>query len=201
MQSRIVRTSRSLVAIFAIDALGNIGFPAYSLGALVLASSRLHAGAGGYGLLIAAYGLGSLLGNLIVGNLGSSRWSVPLAVGRWSGIGLGFVGLALSHSLGWAIAAVALAGCCGATAHVSRATYIGQTVPDQHLAKVHSLRSISTTAAGAAGTALMGWLMDRLPPELVIGITGAALLVAGLLALATQRALPSAATPSFLKAE
>lgn len=181
---RHLRGSRTLIAIFTVDVVGNVGFAAYSIGALVLATSRLQAGAGGYGLLIAAYGAGSLAGNLVVGNAGAPRWRVPVAVGGWTGIGLGFLGLALAPSLAWAIGAVAVSGASGSMAHVSRATYIGQTVPDRHLAKVYSLLRLLTTLAGSAGTVLMGWLMDRAAPERVIGVTGIALAAVSLLTLA-----------------
>jgi DHA3 family macrolide efflux protein-like MFS transporter len=57
-----LRSDSNLLAFLAVDGVGNLGFPAYTLGGLVLATGRLHAGVGGYGLLLAAYGIGSLAG-------------------------------------------------------------------------------------------------------------------------------------------
>lgn len=167
---RLVSGSRNLSAIFLVDGLGNVGFVAFTLGGLLLAED-----VGSYGLLIAAYGAGSLLGNLTVGNLDLSGWRVYLSVGGWVGIGLGFALLGVTSGTPWALAAVALSGLSGSMAHVSRATYIGQTVPSEHLGKVYSFLKLWTTLCAAVGTLLCGWLLEYLPAAAVI--TGAGILM------------------------
>lgn len=52
---------------FFVAAVSAVGIPA------VLAS-RLGQGAAGYGLVLAAIGVGALAGNLIIGNVQAARW-------------------------------------------------------------------------------------------------------------------------------
>lgn len=168
----VVCQHQSLLAALAVDGLGNVGFPAYTLGGLLLVTHQYGSDVGGYGLLIAAYGVGSLAGNLVVGNADFARWRPILMAGGWLGIGGGFVLMGLAGSLPLACAAVVLSGAAGAVSHVTRTTYIGQMVPREHRGKVYSLVRLWSAACGAAGTLLVGWGLESLPASGIITISG-----------------------------
>lgn len=180
---RLVWQDRCLPAIIGADAAGNLAWAAFSLGGLILCKERLGSGPGGYGLLIGAYGLGSLAGNVLAGNgeLGFKRST--LAVSGWLLIGLCFAGLGAAPNMAWAMACTALAGVGGSVAHVSRAAYLGRAVPGAHLGKVYSVQRLATTLAGAAGTLLVGRLLEKVTATAVLALGGGFMVVAGIAAL------------------
>jgi DHA3 family macrolide efflux protein-like MFS transporter len=180
---RIVMKDRILRTLFAVECLGNLAFVAYTLGGLLLAIRQLNIGITGYGLLIAAYGVGSLVGNSVAGNLNLGKWRAMAVIGGWAGIGCGFILLGLSKSILPALVGIAIAGAFGALAHVSRNTLIGQRVPEPDLGKVYSLQYIVTTLATALGTVLCGIVLDLWPANFVIVFAGGFLLLSNIVIL------------------
>lgn len=160
--------------LFIADGIGNMLFVAYTLGGLIFAT-QLNIGLGGYGWFIAAYGVGSLAGNVLSGNMTLKAARYFLAIGGWLGIGIGFVVTGLFHSASTAIAGLALAGFCGSIAHVSRTIYLADTVPNGDLGKVYSLRNILVSVCGTAGTLLVGNLLDHWSASRVILLSGIAI--------------------------
>jgi len=148
-----------IAPISILDGVGNVLFPVFTLGAMVDSKVVLHAGAAGYGWLIAAYGLGGLFGNALAGQSLSVVWRSVLALSGWGGIGLSFVLMGVSHSLLWTLFAALVAGACGALAHVSRSVLTVVRVPTQELGRLHALRNIIGTVATAIGTAVVGWFL------------------------------------------
>lgn len=170
---RFIAGHRPLLIVFSMDFVGNLGFPVFSLGGVMLMTHSLHAGLAGYGWFIGAYGIGSLFGNGLSGN-----WNVPIprpiqATGGWLGIGLAFAGMGLVHSLAADLCLSAFAGAFGAMAHVSRAAYLASEVPSGMLSKVHGVRNINGVVSSAIGMAVCGVLLDRtgvLSAFMVIGL-------------------------------
>lgn len=183
---RFVRGQRNVALIIASDGIGNLAFPAFNLGGMLLSESQWQSGAGGYGLLIAAYGVGSLIGNMAIGNAAGARNHGTLAKAGWLGIGVGFIALGLAPSLPWGLAASAIAGCAGSIAHVSRAVYFRQAVPSGDLGKVYGLQRAITTLTAGAGMLLCGLLLDRLTTGTVVALAGALMVGSALLILGSR---------------
>ncbi len=183
----IVWTNWRLCRLFIAQIFGSVAFSAFSLGVLLLATQQLHAGLAGYGWLIGAYGAGSLIGNFASGNFDWGRWRWSIAIGGWAGIGLGFVLLGQTRFITLASISTLVAGFCGSMAHVARATWTGQHVPDQHLGKVYSLQYLSEAVAAAIGAALCGLLLDRNAPSQVLTGAGAVMMTVSALALALPK--------------
>ena len=171
----VLSDSRTL-SIFIVDGVGNVAFAAFTLGGLLLAVRELHVGLGGYGELIAAYGVGSLVGNGIAGNLPLARFRFILSVSGWLGIGCGFIVLGTAQSMWVALVGTAFAGACGSMAHVSRAIFMASHIPSGNLGKVYSLRNIVSTVASTVGTGLCGRLLGVWSGSRVI-VTGGVLMV------------------------
>lgn len=149
-----------MARIVILDGLGNVLFPVFTLGTMVLSKEVLHAGAAGYGWLIAAYGIGGIAGNALAGRSLPVRWRIGLALSGWGGIGLCFLSIGSSHSLLRILVAAMSAGVCGALAHVSRAVLMAMRVSTQELGRLHALRGVIGTSATTLGTALVGVFMQ-----------------------------------------
>ena len=79
----IVRSARVLRLILLVTLVGNLSSGGLSEVALpALAHGPLHSGATGYGLLIAAFGLGALAGTIVAGQL--STLAKPCLIGSWA---------------------------------------------------------------------------------------------------------------------
>ncbi|WP_179123078.1 MFS transporter [Ferroacidibacillus organovorans] len=163
--------------IVILDSLGNIMFPVFTLGAMVDSQEVLNAGAAGYGWLIAAYGVGGLIGNTLAGRSLSMTWRGFVAMSGWGGIGLSFVFMGFSHLLLFALASSMGAGACGAAAHVSRAILFVVRVPTQELGRLYTLRNMVTMIATAIGTALVGVLLQKYSVSLILEGAGLLLLL------------------------
>lgn len=168
----VVKRDLDLTLVFALDVLGNILFATFTLGALVYSVRVLHAGAGVYGVLIAAYGLGGVFGNLVAASLVGSRTRSWLAISGWGGIGLGLLLLATVHSLQLAVVCVLGAGGFGAMAHVSRSTLIATRISSVFLGRVHALRGILGTISSAIGMALCGVFLSEHSIETALFLSG-----------------------------
>jgi predicted MFS family arabinose efflux permease len=108
---RMLRDERALQIILVITVAGNLGLGATSEVALpALAHGPLHAGATGYGILIAAFGGGALLGTLLAGGRHVRR---PAVVGSAAFLGEA-VAMALVPYLGGTVAAATMLAAFGA---------------------------------------------------------------------------------------
>jgi len=108
---QVIRAERVLRLIFAITLVANLSAGGESEVALpALAHGRFHAGAGGYGLLVAAIGAGALVGTILAGRAPSFRR--PALIGSW-----GFFSQCLFTAfvpyLGGTVPAAAMLACFG----------------------------------------------------------------------------------------
>lgn len=191
---RIAFRDRRLLVPLLVSSLNNFAWAAFTLGAPLLAATRLDAAMGGYGLMIGAYGVGSLAGNALAGNAARRERLVLWQLGGWVGVGLGFALLGLAPTLPIALACTALAGVGGSMAHVARSAAIGSLTPAQHLGKLFSLQSMASNLSLGLGLAATGWLLELLPTSAVI--SGAGLFMGitaftGLLAVRGQAPAPA----------
>lgn len=181
---RIIFREPTLLIPLLVDSLNNLAWAAFTLGAPVLAATRLQGSMGSYGLLIGAYGVGSLAGNLLVGNTGRIDRLMHGRLGGWGVVGLGFMLLGLAPTLPLALAATALAGVGGAISHVSRSASISVQVEGEHLGKVFSLQKMWSQGASGLGLGAAGWAISLLDAPVAIlgaglfmGLTGLAGLI------------------------
>ncbi|GHO60964.1 MFS transporter [Ktedonobacter robiniae] len=149
--------------------------------ALPLYSDRiLHAGAQGYGLLWTGFGVGALVGALCTGLVAArARPGItqPLIAILWGGF---LCPLMLFHSLSLALLCLALGACSWAPYLPIEASLLQRLVEPSMRGQVFGIRLALTTAAAPLGTLVGGLLLQYLAPNVVIGLSGLACVLAGL---------------------
>jgi MFS family permease len=151
---------------------------------VVLAQHSLRAGAGGYGALASAWGLGSVAGSILY-----SRWrdapprlSVSIGTGL---LGSGLVGMGLSPSLAAALLAAAVAGAGNGIEVVAARTAVQESVREEWMAIVMGLSEAIAQAVPAAGILLGGLLAELAGARVaLVASGGGALAVTGAMWLA-----------------
>ena len=148
----------------------------------------LDGGAGAYGLVLAAGGLGSIAGALVIGHLGLPRRRMNLMYGCFivSSFAIVFYGLAGSV---WHVAAIAaLIGACFAVGLVIWGTMMQSLVPTELLGRVSAIDWMVSTALAPLSFALVGPLSGQVGArETLVG----AGVVSGVVLLAFYLAIPA----------
>lgn len=150
-----------------------------SIGILpAVATANLHGEAGAYGLLLSVFGLGSVLGPLLMMRLGDRTSTVPILV--MSGIlsGLPLITLGLVHEMGAALVSSAVAGAAQAVFMAGIYSANQGVSLDAMRGRVVSVQLSLTT--GAMGIASIGWgvLAGFIAPGVVLAVPGAAFVAA-----------------------
>ena len=162
---RYVRhTEVALLAITVVGLISTFGMN-FSVVVPALAQDVLHTGASGYGFLMAASGVGSLLTALFIASHGRPRL-LAIAIG---GLGLGIGEMVVGGSGSYAVALLAMAA-VGASAILMAATAntaIQLAVPDVLRGRVMSVYTTVFVGSTPVGGLLMGGLAS------VIGIATA----------------------------
>ncbi|HTZ94652.1 MAG TPA: MFS transporter [Streptosporangiaceae bacterium] len=203
--STFVRRERVVPLIMAIDIVANLGSAGTSEVALPLfARQHLHAGAGGYGALIASVGIGALAGSLAATRLNRARRPALAA-------GLVFLAqvplmICLPWAPGLAIAAatVALWGGLNMWANITTQTAFQRWAPPDLLGRLSGLLLTTSYGMFPISVALAGLVVHRYGPG-VFFIFAAVTLAATLAWALSQQAfrdfgMRSAAGPSALSA-
>jgi MFS family permease len=156
-------TILTLLFLFA-QGLAEVAIPLYS-------QRTLGAGSAGYGLLMSAFGAGSLLALAFLSQrwVGREHQGVTLALILFFS-GLLLLPLLLIHSLPVAIIVMVLAGCAAAPYYVVEQTLTQQLVPEQLRGQVFGARSALNVAGYPLGGAVGGVLLGALAAPLVIGV-------------------------------
>lgn len=202
-----MRRERVVVLLMAINIAANLGSAGTSEVALpLLARRHLHAGAGGYGALVAAFGIGALAGSLAATKL--SRFRRPAVVA-----GLIFlvqapliicVPLAPALWLAWVL--IALWGALNMSANVTTQTAFQRWAPPGMIGRLSGLLLTTSYGMFPISVALAGFMVHRFGPGsffVVSSVTIASTLVWAL----SQRAFrdfgtrPAAAEPVVKIAE
>jgi hypothetical protein len=142
----------------------------------VFAQHSLHAGAGGYGALLAAWGAGAIVGSAIY-----ARWRklphralVSLGAG---GLGVGFVMMAVAPSVVVAGIGAAVAGCGNGVEAVAARTALQEHVEPRWMAMMMSLNESLYQAVPGGGILIGGALAALASPRAALAVAGAGALV------------------------
>ncbi|HEX9065107.1 MAG TPA: MFS transporter [Streptosporangiaceae bacterium] len=195
----LLRRSRELQTILLIAVLANfviagafevalpsLAYHRFSGGGYASPVGQQGAGAGGYGALIACFGIGSLAGTLVAARRTNPRRP---AMGACAAFVLGAAAIALLPYLGGlpgAGAAAAIFGAAGYFGNVVTITLLQRWAPPELLGRVMSLVMLAAIGAFPASVALSGVIVSKIGPAPFFPAAGAVLAIAVLLA-ATQR--------------
>lgn len=165
-----------------------------AIGVPVLLATRLHTGAGGYGLVMAAAGLGALLGNLAAGHLRAAGAFPYAYCAAWAVNGLALAAVGFADSLPTIMVMAAVGGLCAPIAAVAMGTHLARGfVPVERLRLMATDQTV-IRAAGTCGMLLVPPLVAADPAAAFVvsglAICGTALLAVAGARLASARAVP-----------
>ncbi len=137
----------------------------------LLASQTLHVGAGMFGVLSAAFGLGALVGALATASLRNA--SPRVFVGGAVGFSLTMLGLAFANSVDVALVLLLLLGMCFSL-FTSSANALVQLASPAHLrGRVMSLYLFAFAGLAPIGGLVAGGLAEQGGTPLAFGVAGA----------------------------
>jgi MFS family permease len=178
-----IRSRRVVWGILLLIAIPSILARPYIQMMPVFARDILGLGATGYGVLMAASGVGALIGALITASLGAFERRGWLLLGNTAVLGLSVVAFAWSH---WLIPSLILVVIVGGTSTLmmSLANVILQgLVTPEVRGRVMSVYSLIAGGFMPLGSMLMGSLGSAIGVPLAVGIGGAITLATAFLAL------------------
>ena len=174
-----VRSKPVIISLLLLD-LGAVILGSYRA-LLPIFAEALGAGAGGYGLLSAAPGVGSLLGAGVMLSLGDMKYKGLYTVFGVLGYSVALVVLALSPWFLLTLIAVSLLGSTNSIQMIPRNSVILAISPDALRGRVEAFRSMLAGGGPPLGYALSGVLAAAIgaPMAIVAGAAACAALVAG----------------------
>ncbi len=149
--ARLVRGHQELVWTLGIYIASNIAWHAgFIVGFALWAKQVLHSDVGTFGTLIACYGVGSVLSNIVMGTVTSRRRMFFVSFSEVI-FGIGFCIVALANNLPLACFGAALAATGGPMGDIFLVAMIQEDMPREFIGKVYSLRMFIANFGAAVG--------------------------------------------------
>jgi len=193
----IVLRSKALLAVLVVWNVVVLGNAAINVAEVVLAKIALDSGDIGFGVLVAAGGLG-----LTLGSFASGTAADRIGLGRLYALGIGLMAVgyafaAVAPNIYAAVPAVVLAAFGNGAAVVCNALLVQRGAPDELRGRAFTVIMSSNYALLGVGMVAAGALTDAFGARWVWGGAAAAYLVAALLAFTlTPRRTLAAADPA-----
>jgi MFS family permease len=176
-----------------VQALTSLAVGATSALLVVLATRHLRIGADGFGWLIAAIGVGALVGPFLSNWWTKGRYlDVRLLFVPYIIRGVGDVALGLVVGLPWALVILFVYGLNTSTGVVASNSILQTVIPDRVRGRVFALLDMTWAAMRLLSLGLGGVLADRIGISAVYVIGGSLLALAGLLGLVLLGQIPLA---------
>jgi predicted MFS family arabinose efflux permease len=140
---------------------------------VVFAQRSLHAGAGGYGALLSAWGLGAVAGSAIYARWRGRPSRELMSIGALS-LGVGFLLMAIAPSLAVAIAGSAVAGTGNGVQAVAARTALQEAVEERWMALMMSLNEFNFQAVPGLGILLGGAIAALAGSRVALAVGGGA---------------------------
>ena len=180
---RLVHGYRPLLWAFAgLLVIATAWALAFTVGAAFVAERVLHAGAGTFGLIVGAYGIGNILSNLVIGSITIRRRIATIFSAKII-LGLGFMVVALSRSLPLTLFGAAFAAVAGPMGDIMLLTLIQTGLPSNQIGKVYGLMMTLGDGGMALGLLLAVPLYAHFPVPVVIAGAALAMIVTGIIGL------------------
>ena len=168
------RWPRALVLLAAVLSVFGASFIAILP---VYARDVLHTGAGGYGAVLAAFGLGAAAGALSIAAVGHRFRREPTALLAGVALGGALVGLGLLHHLAVAFALAVAAGLSMALGSIMTNTLLQTEAPDHLRGQVMGFYSFIVVGMGPFGSLQAGWISEHAGTPTAVLLGGSVCLV------------------------
>jgi predicted MFS family arabinose efflux permease len=180
--ARALRGAPAAIRLVTADVLASAVYGMLTV-TLVLVSRKVGAGAGGYGLLLAGFGVGGVIGAGVAARFDApSRWRRTLAIAI-ALIGLPLAALGVVPTLAGAIALALLGGGGMIVGEVLSETALPRMLDDEVLARAYGLVFPISISGIVAGSLVAGPLVSILGLTGAMAVGGAAVLTVGALLL------------------
>ena len=180
---RLMRSSRLLRVLASVQALAALSAGATSALLVVLAQRHLGVGAGRFGLLLGAIGVGAAVGPLVLQRLVRDVRRPGLLFGPYLLRGVVDLALAAFSSFGIALGALALYGVGTSTGNVTYNSLLQSSVVDRFRGRVFAFFDMVWQSARLLSIGAGGVAADALGIRSVYLLGGLLLIVAGLLGM------------------
>jgi hypothetical protein len=166
-----INSVRALRALLFVDAIALLFVQAGAPIEVALVKSTLHGGDRGYGLLVTAWGAGTVVASLVFARSGKQPLGVTLSAGIFA-LGAAFVGFAVAPTLPVAYAAAFVGGCGNGLDLPSLISLVQRLTPQnlrgRMMGAVESLGALSL----AVGLPLGGALVSASSPRIAFLVLG-----------------------------
>jgi MFS family permease len=171
--------SNTLVSTFAQVAVGAEVVCSILYAQSVLEHSRIGYPEN-YSLMMAAIGLGSIVGGLVIGGVAGRFPKGPLSIVGFVTFGLTFIAMGFVRDPYLAIALFFLVGATNMIFLIPNITLFQERTPQRLMGRVVSTRQAIVFGVMAASMAFAGWLSGLLGPATVLTLSGVVCTLAGL---------------------
>jgi hypothetical protein len=175
---RFLRGSRLFQLILLMSVVLNLIYGGMlEVGVPALVHGPLHAGAAAYGVMLAGFGVGALVGAFSSGALGRvpHRGVVYLLI--WAAQGLAVAAIPLSGTVRGAVGALVAMGVCNGLGNVSSETIIQQYVPRPLMGRIMGAFAFANYGLFPISVALAGFALTVIGPAMLITAAGLLTLV------------------------
>jgi MFS family permease len=180
--------------VFLVTAVSLFGWP-YSVLLPVFARDVLRVGAGGYGFLMAANGVGALVGALALASLGDSPHKRKLFYGGLFGFCIMLSVFALSRSYWLSTVALAGSGFFMIIFFATANTAVQTRVPDELRGRVMGIYALAFLGLTPFGSLIAGALAKATSASFAVTLGAVICMTAGLVVMRLMRPQPPAASP------
>jgi MFS family permease len=173
---------RTDLVLLATVIVGMVSLFGMNFGVIIpaLAHDVLHTDATGFGFLMAASGIGSLVAALSIAFSGRSTPAF-IAAGAFL-LGIAEIAAAMIHVYPLALIAMAVVGFGAIGMAATANTVIQLAVPNELRGRVMSVYTTVFVGSSPLGGLLMGWIASRFGVEVSLAVGGVACVVLGLIA-------------------
>lgn len=150
---------------------------------IFLARETFGAGDTGYGVLVACWGMGMIIGSAVMAWLGDRAnlvlfYFVSIFLAAAAHVGTGFAPLFVI-----ALAALTIAGVCNGMDNVATDALLQKRVPGKYLGRVYSVMFLGRSGGEVAALAIGGFVVDAIGPQDTYLLAATALAAFGLFIL------------------
>jgi MFS family permease len=188
-----VRRDKLITALLVTQGAAVVAFTIAVPVEVVFAQRTLHAGAGGYGAMLSAWGTGAVVSSLAYARWLNASARTLLAVSAGA-LGVGFVLMAAAPSIAVAIVAAVIAGSGNGVQVVAARTFVQERTSQNWMAIVMGLQESIVIAAPGVGILIGGSIAALVSPRAALGVAGVASLAITAMFWIVLR--PAAAPPS-----
>ena len=194
------REDRILGLLLVGQAVGIVFFTITLPVEVVYTQHTLHAGPGGYGLLMAFWGGGAIAGSAVY-----ARWRRRAASGLIAGaamlLGVGFLVMTIAPSLPVALVGAAIGGSGNTAESIAVRTAVQERTPDRWMALILSLSDSISQLGPGLGIILGGVITATAGARVAIGVAAAGSILFAAAARVSLRDLPPPGTETLVGAD